>query len=66
MKIDEEYMMNSDDFKLLRGLSDWRAERQTDICECKVAFGTKNLWRRKSTMTQCICHLKILNSFTTF
>ena len=43
MKIDEEYMMNSDDFKLLRGLSDWQAERQTDICECKVAFMTEKV-----------------------
>ena len=30
--------MNDDDFKLLMGF----ANRQTDICKCKVAFATGN------------------------
>ena len=36
---DEELMMEDDDFKLLRVLM---TDRQTDICECRVAFATEN------------------------
>ena len=42
---DEEWMMKDDDFKVLRGLCDWLTDRltdkQTDICECRVAFATE-------------------------
>ena len=30
--------MNEDDFKLLRGFGDGQMNRQTDICDCSVAF----------------------------
>ena len=42
MKIDEGWMKN-DDFKLLRGFDNGRTKRQTDICDCRVAFATENL-----------------------
>ena len=39
---EEWWMMNDDDFKLLRGFCDWLTDRRTDICECRVAFATEN------------------------
>ena len=35
-------MMKDDDFKLLRGFADRLTDRQTDICDCRVAFATEN------------------------
>ena len=32
-------MMKDEDFKLLRGFAD----RQTDICDCRVAFATEKM-----------------------
>ena len=34
-------MMKDDDFKLLRGFADRLTDRQTDICDCRVAFATE-------------------------
>ena len=43
------WRMNVDDFKLLRGFASWQTDRlpdkQTDICECRVAFATENKMR---------------------
>ena len=36
--------MNDDDFKLLSGFADKCTDGQTDICDCRVAFETKNLF----------------------
>ena len=41
MKNDEEWMMKDDDFKLLRGFDYGQTDRQTDICDCRVAFTTE-------------------------
>ena len=46
----EGWMMKDDDFKLFRGFCDWymdeqmnkQMNEQMDICECRVAFATKN------------------------
>ena len=38
-------MMKDDDFKLLRGFA-LQTDRQTDICECRVAFVTEKLTQR--------------------
>ena len=38
-------MMKGDDFKLLRGFADGRTDGQTDICDCRVAFATENLFK---------------------
>ena len=35
-------MLKDDDFKLLRGFADEQMNRQTDICDCRVAFATEN------------------------
>ena len=43
MMKDEELMMKDDDFKLLRGFGDGQTNRQTDICDCRVAFATEKL-----------------------
>ena len=43
-------MMKDDDFKLLRGFADRRdrlTDKQTDICDCRVAFATENIGFRK-------------------
>ena len=41
-------MMKNDDFKLFRGFEDRqtneRTNERTDICECRVAFATENLF----------------------
>ena len=40
-------MMKDDDFKLLRGFedeqTDGQTDKQTDICDCRVAFATENI-----------------------
>ena len=41
MKV-EGWMMQDDDFKLLRGFGYRQTDRLTDICECRVAFATEN------------------------
>ena len=49
MMKDEGWMMKDDYFKLLRGFASWQTDRlpdkQTDICECRVAFATENKMR---------------------
>ena len=42
MMKDEEWMIKDDDFKLLRGFDYRWMDRQTDICEYRVAFVTDN------------------------
>ena len=46
MENDEGWMMKDDDFKLLRGFADGQTDewtdKQTDICDCRVAFVTEN------------------------
>ena len=39
-KNDKGWMMNDDDFKLLRGFDDGQTD---NICECRVAFATENV-----------------------
>ena len=34
-------MMKDDDFKLLRGFADGQMDKQTDICDYRVAFATE-------------------------
>ena len=45
MMKDVRWMMKDDDFKLLKsfalGLTDKQTNRQTDICDCRVAFVTE-------------------------
>ena len=36
--------MNDDDFKLFRGFGDRLTNGRTDICECRVAFATENMY----------------------
>ena len=43
MKV-ERWMMKDEGFKLLRGFDDEQTEGLTDICECRVAFVTENLF----------------------
>ena len=33
--------MKDDDFKLLRGFDDRQTNKQTDICDCRVAFASE-------------------------
>ena len=40
---DEGWMMQYDDFKLLRGFDLWQTDERTDICDCRVAFATENV-----------------------
>ena len=40
--------MKDDDFKLLRGFADERTNGRTDICECRVAFATEKLSKKRS------------------
>ena len=46
MMKDERCMMKDDDFKLLKGfalrLTDKQMDKQTDICDCRVAFANEN------------------------
>ena len=35
-------MMKGDDFKMLGGFADRLTDKQTDICDCRVAFATEN------------------------
>ena len=46
-------MMKDDDFKLLKGFADERTDKQTDICDCRVAFVTEKLtnWLGHSSST---------------
>ena len=44
MMKDEGWRMKDDDFKLLRGFADWQTNKRTDICECRVAFATENMF----------------------
>ena len=37
---DEWRMMKDDDFKLLKGFALGQTNKQTDICDCRVAFAT--------------------------
>ena len=41
--------MKDDDFKLLKGFAfrqtDERTNERTDICDCRVAFATENLFK---------------------
>ena len=34
-------MLKDDYFKLLKGFADKQTNRQTDICDCRVAFATE-------------------------
>ena len=34
-------MMKDDDFKLLKGFALGQTNKQTDICDCRVAFATE-------------------------
>ena len=36
-------MIDSSNSERLRGFCDWRMDRQTDICDCRVAFATENV-----------------------
>ena len=36
-------MVKDDDFKLLRGFDYGQTDKQTDICDCRVAFTTEKL-----------------------
>ena len=42
---EEWWRLKDDDFKLLRGfwLTDGQTNKQTDICECRVAFVTEKM-----------------------
>ena len=44
MMKDEGWMMKVEWLKLLRGFDDKQTEGLTDICECRVAFVTENLF----------------------
>ena len=35
--------MKNDDFKLFGGFADELTNRQTDICDCRVAFATEKV-----------------------
>ena len=58
-------MMEDDDLKLWRGFADGRTDRwtnkQTDICDCRVAFATEN-----TTISPSILGLDIIESNPSF
>ena len=49
--------MKDDDFKLLRGFEGRQTNRQTDICECRVAFATE---KALLLVLGSLCHSKIV------
>ena len=51
MKV-EGWMMNDDNFKLLRGFDLWLMNKRTVICECRVAFTTENHFASKYSELQ--------------
>ena len=46
--------MNDDDFKLLKGF----AIRQTDICDCRVAFATEKIQPTPQSLTNINNNIK--------
>ena len=43
-------MMKDDDFKLLKGFALGQTNERTDICDCRVAFATENIFQLNTIM----------------